>query len=76
MIEVIVEQLSAVVYAVLATTLAVGGFLVESAGVDSLLAGQSVLGAWEATIGVLLLVAGVKLVREKLVPALQGSTDA
>ncbi|QGN07895.1 hypothetical protein Hrd1104_11710 [Halorhabdus sp. CBA1104] len=66
MIDMVLEQLSTIVYAVIAGLLSVGGFLVESAGIDTLMAGQSALGAWEAVVGVLLLVAGVKLIREKV----------
>ncbi|WP_135665077.1 hypothetical protein [Halorhabdus rudnickae] len=66
MIEIVVEQLSAIVYALLAGALGVGGFLVESAGFETLTQGQNVLGAWEAVIGLLLLIAAAKLIREKV----------
>lgn len=69
MIEFVAEQLSSLLYAVLAAGLGLAGFVVESAGMDTLLGGQQMLGVWEVVVGLLFLVAGAKLVRDKLVPA-------
>ncbi|WP_181687057.1 hypothetical protein [Halorhabdus salina] len=76
MLDIVLEQLTTVLYAAIAGLLSVGGFLVESAGIDTLMAGQSMLGAWEAVVGILLLVAGVKLVREKVLVEFVDASEA
>jgi len=76
MFDVVAEHLSEIVYSVLAGALGVAGFLAESAGLETLLAGQRVLGAWETVVGLLLLIAGVNLIREKVLADRLGSADA
>ena len=73
MLDFVVEQLASLLYVVLAGALGVAGFLAESAGVNALTQGQNVLGAWEAVIGLLMLIAAAKLVREKVLAV---QTDA
>jgi len=66
MLDIVIEQLSAIVYTILAGSLGVAGFLAESAGLEALMGGQNVLGAWETVVGLLMLIAAAKLIREKV----------
>lgn len=62
------ELLAVVGYAVASAALAVGGAAVETAGLRDLLAGDPMLGAWLAFVGLLALVAAGHLARDKVLP--------
>jgi hypothetical protein len=65
------ELLGVVVYGVVAGVLTLAGTLAELASVQNLLAGQSVIGAWELAMGGVLLYMGVNVARDFVVPSLR-----
>lgn len=75
MIDVLAEQLTGVAMAILAAVLTLVGFLAESAGFESLAAGQGMVGVWEIVVGAIMLIAGAKLIRDEAVPRIMAITD-
>lgn len=66
------ELLSVAAYALGTLALSLFGVAAEYNGLQQLLGGQQLLGAWYAYVGLLALVAATKLGREKLLPGLSG----
>ncbi|WP_135829461.1 hypothetical protein [Halorussus halobius] len=70
LVDVSSELLSVVAYGLGTLTLSLFGFAVEYNGIQQLLSGEQLLGAWYAYVGLLALVAATKLGREKLLASL------
>jgi len=62
------ELLAVVGYALVSAALALGGAAVEAAGVRDLAAGEPMLGAWLAFVGLLALFAAVHVARDQVLP--------
>jgi len=75
LLEPAVELLGVAVYGVVAAVLTVLGFLAEQAGIQDLQAGQSVIGAWEIAIGIVVLFAALNVAKDFVLPQLLRSTE-
>lgn len=62
------ELLAVLLYGLASLGLAVGGALAETAGFRDLLGGEPMVGAWLAFVGLVALVAGAHLARDKVLP--------
>jgi hypothetical protein len=65
------ELVGVVFYAIVASVLTVLGAIAELASLQELTAGQTVLGAWEVGVGILLLYAGLNVATDFVLPGLR-----
>lgn len=73
MLEALSEIFPELLYAMLASGLALLGLFVENLGLQNLNNGQTTMGLWMAAVGVVALYAGFKLAHEKVVPAVRAA---
>jgi len=71
LLESVAELLGVVVYALLASVLAVAGALAERASLQEFAAGHATLALWEAAAGLLMFYVGVMVLREFVLPAVR-----
>lgn len=71
--ELAIEAVSIALYGALSTALAYGSYLSELTAFDYLGAGDVGLALWFGVMGLVALVAGVSLLREKILPSVLGT---